>query len=145
MPCMTHGWDMLNLQGINIPMGGFLEAMDGTPHDLIPVIWASACPSAHVTRDAFERITGKIVKAVSENSPDAVYLDIHGAMVAEHVDDGEGELVRRIRQVVGSKVPIVCSLDLHSNVTELMLQQADALVLSMETDSLPIAIERTMY
>jgi microcystin degradation protein MlrC len=128
MPCMTHGSDVLDLRGINIPMGGFLEAMHGTPHELIPVIWASACPSADVTRDAFERIAGKIVKAASEKRPDAVYLDIHGAMVAEHVDDGEGELVRRIRQVVGPKVPIVCSLDLHANVTELMLQQADALV-----------------
>ena len=49
-------------------------------------------------------------------------------MVAENVDDGEGELVRRIRHVLGTKVPIVCSLDLHANVTELMLQQADALV-----------------
>jgi microcystin degradation protein MlrC len=128
MPCMTHGSDVLDLRGINIPMGGFLEAMHGTPHELIPVIWASACPSADVTRDAFERIAGKIVKAASEKRPDAVYLDIHGAMVAEHLDDGEGELVRRIRQVVGPKVPIVCSLDLHANVTELMLQQADALV-----------------
>ena len=125
---MTHSSDVLDLRGINIPMGGFLEAMHGTPHELIPVIWANACPSADVTRDAFERIAGKIVKAASEKRPDAVYLDIHGAMVAEHVDDGEGELVRRIRQVVGPKVPIVCSLDLHANVTELMLQQADALV-----------------
>ena len=125
---MTHGSDVLDLRGINIPMGGFLEAMHGTPHELIPVIWANACPSADVTRDAFERIAGKIVKAASEKRPDAVYLDIHGAMVAEHLDDGEGELVRRIRQVVGPKVPIVCSLDLHANVTELMLQQADALV-----------------
>lgn len=128
MPCMKHGSDVLDLRGINIPMGGFLEAMHGTPHELIPVIWANACPSADVTRDAFERIAGKIVKAASEKRPDGVYLDIHGAMVAEHVDDGEGELVRRIRQVVGHKVPIVCSLDLHANVTELMLQQADALV-----------------
>ena len=128
MPCMTHGSDVLNLRGINIPMGGFLDAMQGTIHDLVPVIWASACPSAEVTQDAFERISGKIVEAASEQRPDAVYLDIHGAMVAEHVDDGEGELLRRIRQVVGRKVPVVCSLDLHANVTELMLQQADVLV-----------------
>ena len=42
MPCMAHGSDVLDLRGINIPMGGFLEAMHGTPHDLIPVIWANA-------------------------------------------------------------------------------------------------------
>ena len=128
MPSMRHGSDILDLRGINIPMGGFLEEMRGTHHDLMPVIWTSACPSANVTRDAYERIAGSIVKAASEKHPDAVYLDIHGAMVAQHVDDGEGELLRRIRQVVGPKVPIVCSLDLHANVTVLMLEQADALV-----------------
>ena len=128
MPGMTHGNDVLDFRGINIPVGGFLDAMHGGPHQIVPVIWTAACPSAHVTKDAFERITGKIVEAASELRPDAVYLDIHGAMVAEHVEDGEGELLRRIRQVVGPKVPMVGSLDLHANVTELMLQQADALV-----------------
>jgi len=128
MPGMTHGSDVLDFRGINIPVGGFLDAMHGGPHQVVPVIWAAACPSAEVTEDAFERISAKIVEAVSEQRPDAVYLDIHGAMVAEHVDDGEGELLRRIRQVVGPKVPVVGSLDLHANVTEQMLQNADALV-----------------
>ena len=128
MPSMTFGRDVLDLRGINIPVGGFLDAMHGGPHQLVPVIWAAACPSAEVTEDAFERITTMIVKAASEQNPDAVYLDIHGAMVAEHVDDGEGELLRRIRQVVGPKVPIVGSLDLHANVTEMMLSNADGLV-----------------
>ena len=128
MPGMTHGSDILDFRGINIPVGGFLDAMHGGSHQIMPVVWTAACPSAQVTEDAFERIAGKIVEAASELNPDAVYLDIHGAMVAEHVDDGEGELLRRIRQVVGPKVPVVGSLDLHANVTELMLQQADALV-----------------
>ena len=128
MPGMTHGSDILDFRGINIPVGGFLDAMHGGSHQIMPVVWTAACPSAQVTEDAFERIAVKIVEAASELNPDAVYLDIHGAMVAEHVDDGEGELLRRIRQVVGPKVPVVGSLDLHANVTELMLQQADALV-----------------
>ena len=128
MPSMTHGSDVLDLRGINIPIGGFLEAMHGTIHDLFPVIWTNACPSAEVTEDAYERISGKIIEAASEHCPDAVYLDIHGAMVAEHVEDGEGELLLRLRNVVGQKVPVVCSLDLHANVTEMMLQKADALV-----------------
>ena len=85
---MTHGNDILDLKGINIPAGGFLDAMHGGPHKIIPVIWTAACPSAHVTEDAFERITGKIVDAASEIQPDAVYLDLLGEMVAEHVNDG---------------------------------------------------------
>jgi len=60
--------------------------------------------------------------------PDAVYLDLHGAMVAEHVDDGEGELLARVRRTVGASVPVVASLDLHANVTQRMLECADALI-----------------
>ncbi len=128
MPCMTHGNDIFDLKGINIPVGGFLDEMDGVPHQILPVIWTAASPSAHVTEDAFERISGKILQATSEKQPDAVYLDIHGAMVTEHFDDGEGELLKRIRTVVGHGVPIVCSLDLHANVTQLMLEHSDTLV-----------------
>ncbi|MBH9665657.1 M81 family metallopeptidase, partial [Burkholderia multivorans] len=59
---------------------------------------------------------------------DAVYLDLHGAMVAEHTDDGEGTLLERVRAAVGPAVPVVASLDLHANVTAKMLHEADALV-----------------
>ena len=128
MPRMAHGNDILDLKGVNIPVGGFLEAMHGSPHQIFPVIWAAASPSAHVTEDAFERIAGKILEVASEIQPDAVYLDIHGAMVADHVDDGEGELLKRIRTTVGKGVSIVCSLDLHANVTQLMLDTSDTLV-----------------
>ena len=56
---------------------------------------------------------------------DGVYLDLHGAMVAEHVDDGEGELLARVRRVVGPRVPVVASLDLHANVTRAMVERSD--------------------
>jgi len=57
-----------------------------------------------------------------------VYLDLHGAAVAEHADDSEGELLARVRALVGPRIPIVASLDLHANVTQRMLREADALV-----------------
>jgi microcystin degradation protein MlrC len=82
-----------------------------------------------VTRDAFERIAHMIVAPLRSATPlDAVYLDLHGAMVAEHVEDGEGELLERVRQVVGPLIPVVASLDLHANVTRRMVQHADALI-----------------
>jgi microcystin degradation protein MlrC len=59
---------------------------------------------------------------------DGVYLDLHGAMVSERYDDGEGELLRRVREAVGPRVPIAASLDLHANVTRAMVERADALV-----------------
>lgn len=127
-PMMARGADVLALRDVNIPAGGFIRAAEAAGHTLIPVIWAGASPSAHVTRDAFERISGEIVEAARSQTFDAVYLDLHGAMVAEHVDDGEGEVLARVREVVGAHVPIVASLDLHANVTEQMLSAADALV-----------------
>ena len=60
--------------------------------------------------------------------PQALYLDLHGAMVAEHLDDGEGEFLGRVRRVVGDAMPVVASLDLHANVTAAMVALADVLV-----------------
>jgi microcystin degradation protein MlrC len=59
---------------------------------------------------------------------DGVYMDLHGAMVAEHIDDADGELLRRIRKLVGEDIPIVASLDFHANVSPLMLAEANALI-----------------
>ena len=59
---------------------------------------------------------------------DAVYLSLHGAMVAEHLEDPEGELLARVRAVVGPSVPVVASLDLHSNTTPRMFAMSDAMV-----------------
>ena len=57
-----------------------------------------------------------------------VYLDLHGAMVTEHHDDGEGETLARVRKVIGKDVPLVVSLDLHANVSPEMMEHADALI-----------------
>jgi len=127
-PPMTRGVDILNMRNINVPVAGFIAAMEAAAHELVPVIWTAASPSGPVTEDAFERIAGEIVEAVRHHQPDAIFLDLHGAMVAEHVDDGEGELLERLREIVGTSVTIVASLDLHANVTARMLKCADGLV-----------------
>ncbi len=129
-PPLLEGDDVFDgTAGINLPVAGFVEAMRQTTHQLVPTAWAAASPSAHVTEDAYERITGLIVAALRSAGPlDAVYLDLHGAMVAEHADDGEGELLARVRAVVGPHIPVVASLDLHANVTQRMLEHADVLI-----------------
>ena len=117
------------VEGANIPAAGAIQALRALGHSLVGTAWAAASPSAHVTADAFERITGELVSRLKSASPlDAVYLDLHGAMVAETYDDGEGEILRRVREAVGSRVPVVASLDLHANVTRAMVERSDALV-----------------
>ncbi|QBR01597.1 M81 family metallopeptidase [Paraburkholderia pallida] len=127
-PPLARGADVLALRDVNVPAGGFITMAEAEGHTLVPVIWAGASASAHVTEDAYERIAGEIVEAVRRGGYDAIYLDLHGAMVAEHLDDGEGELLRRVRTIVGADVPIVVSLDLHANVTGEMFRHADAMV-----------------
>lgn len=117
------------ISGANIPSAGFVQSALDAGDTVIPTTWAAASPSAHVAASAYERIAGMIVNGIRSALPvDAVYLDLHGAMVAETFDDGEGELLRRVRSVVGPDIPIVASLDLHANVTAQMLDQADILV-----------------
>src|SRR5262249_1425499 len=97
--------------------------------ELVPTISCGASPSAHVTEDAFERVVKVMIDGIRDAGPlDAVYLDLHGAMVTEHFDDGEGEILRRVRQVIGKILPLVVSLDLHANVTPAMVEHADALI-----------------
>ncbi|WP_175835074.1 M81 family metallopeptidase [Burkholderia anthina] len=127
-PALVRGADVLALRDVNIPAGGFINAAERRGWHVLPVMWAGASPSAHVTEDAFERIATEIVDAARRGGCDAVYLDLHGAMVAEHTDDGEGTLLERVRDAVGPAVPVIASLDLHANVTDRMLSRADALV-----------------
>ncbi|MEW6688354.1 MAG: M81 family metallopeptidase [Pseudomonadota bacterium] len=117
------------VEGANIPAAGAIEALRAAGHALVATAWAAASPSAHVTSEAFERIVGELVSRLRQQLPvDAVYLDLHGAMVTRAIDDGEGEILRRVREAVGPGVPIAASLDLHANVTRAMFERADALV-----------------
>jgi len=117
------------VEGTNIPAAGAIQALRAADHDLVGTVWAAASPSAHVTREAFERIAGDMVNQLHAiGRVDGVYLDLHGAMVSEDHDDGEGELLARVRAAVGPRVPIVASLDLHANVTQRMFENVDAMV-----------------
>jgi microcystin degradation protein MlrC len=115
--------------GANIPAAGAIESLRAAGHQLVGTAWAAASPSAAVTSHAFERIGGELVKRLKDALPvDGVYLDLHGAMVTERFDDGEGELLRRVREAVGPRVPVAVSLDLHCNFTRAMFERADAFV-----------------
>ncbi len=116
--------------GANLPAAGAIDAIKAEGHDVVPLTWANASPSAQVTRDAYERYWALLKEDLQREAGriDALYLDLHGAMVTDHLDDGEGELLGRIRALVGPDLPVVASLDLHANVTPAMVRHADALV-----------------
>ena len=95
--------------------------------------WASAEPCAHVETEAFETIVGMICEDLATAMQDprgleGVYLDLHGAMVTVEYDDGEAEILRRVRAVIGS-LPLVVSLDWHANLSVEAFELCDAITI----------------
>jgi microcystin degradation protein MlrC len=114
--------------GTNTEIAGFLDTCAKHGFEAVLSRAADATPSGKVTRDAYEAIAAEIVADAKAAEPDAILLNLHGAMVAESTDDGEGTLLQRLREVLGRDVLIGVTLDLHANVTDLMAREADAIV-----------------
>lgn len=127
-PALTEGAPLFAaVAGINMPVEGFIQW--ARPHvELVPLLWTSAEPGGYVTDDAFERIAARMCDLVKHaGRVDGIYLDLHGAMTTSVYHDAEGEILRRIRAIVGPSVPIAASLDFHANISEQMVALADVL------------------
>lgn len=97
--------------------------------ETVPVFGAAAVPSGMIERSAYERIKQELLHGIGQAGEfDAVCLALHGAGVAEGVDDIEGDLLKSVRQQIGTTVPLVATLDLHANLTPLMVEHADILI-----------------
>jgi microcystin degradation protein MlrC len=113
-------------RGSRTALGAFIDLAGRRGDTLAVAVNATANPSGRVAADAFERLAGAIVEAV-RGGCDAILLDLHGAMVTESFDDGEGELLRRIR-ALAPDTPLAVALDLHGNLTQQMVDHADVIV-----------------
>ena len=124
-----RGEQLASLAGTNTVAGGAIDAISADPSlDLLPILATSAIPGGLVTARAVEAIEGEIAAGLRAAHPDAVVLDLHGAMVTELTDDGEAGTLRRVRAVVGPDVPIVTVLDLHANLSHMMVEIADVIL-----------------
>jgi microcystin degradation protein MlrC len=110
------------LADTNYAIGGFIGLAREAGADFVVPVAANANPSGLVTREAYEQMAGEILAAVRAGC-DAVMLDLHGAMVCEHLDDGEGELLARIR-AIAPQMPIAVALDFHAQMTNRIVDNA---------------------
>ncbi len=102
------------------------ESADRKRAHWIPTLTGRALPGGMVTRDAYESLVTKMLELLRADLPyDGLFFDIHGAMSVEGLDDPEGDLIERIRAVVGKKTIISTSMDLHGNVSWRLAQQSD--------------------
>lgn len=116
------------IQNTAVPAAGALGAAREAGVEVVPLSWCFANPAGPIDDEAFERIAAllcaNLSNALDQGPLDGVYLDLHGAAIVRSFPDAEGELLRRVRAIVGT-TPIAISLDLHANVTRRMIDLAD--------------------
>lgn len=119
--------------GANMCPGGFLQAAEELGFEVVPLLWTFAYPSGLVERATYEQLKGEFLNRLREAEAaggpvDGVLLDLHGAMVVEGIDDGDGDMIAAVRKAVGPDRPIIVTTDLHGNHTQARVAAADAII-----------------
>jgi microcystin degradation protein MlrC len=124
---LLEGADIIaRLADSNCEIAGFLSVPGIVP---LPTLAAWSLSGGPLTHETFETLKGRLLEQVGRAGPlDGVLLALHGAMLTEDCDDPDGMLLREVRALVGPRVPIVATLDLHANASQQMVEASDALV-----------------
>ena len=133
---LLRGGEILKvMQGTNTTIGGFIDGAKRHSFELIPTLLAEAHTSAPTPRPAFDDLVDELLDGIENAGPVAgILLELHGSMCAGDLDgpdavpDAEGHILTRVREITGPDVPILAELDIHSNVTPLMVEMADVLI-----------------
>jgi len=116
-------------QGTNTEIGGMIAAAPAADLELIPSLYIGAAPSGMVSRAALDYVTDRLLADLAASGPvDGVLLALHGAMVAEGIDQADAHIVQVVRDAVGPDCPIVCTIDFHANVEVPLVEAADVLI-----------------
>ena len=111
-------------------IGGYVEGAGRFGFDIVPLMAANTVPAGPLTEDAYETLVGQMLERIrSAKDLDGLLLNLHGAMVAEHHPDADGETLARVRDLVGKEFPVVTTLDIHANVSAKMAENATALII----------------
>jgi microcystin degradation protein MlrC len=128
---LTRGSALLKRwTGTHHELGGFIAGAQEFGFELVPLMATYAVPSGALTAETFELIADELFQCLKNAGPlDGVLLAVHGATVAGNYPDADGEILRRFREALGQEIPLVNTLDLHANVSKLMVENATATVI----------------
>lgn len=129
---ILRGPELIERMADTNELGGFIQSLRRWPEhpEIVGLVRLAAWPSGMATRETFAWLRDDMLDALQQALPvDGVLVSLHGAMVSEDMPDVEGEMLRALRQRLGPNVPLVATLDLHANITQMMVEAADALVL----------------
>lgn len=133
---LLRGDDLITtFEGTNTPLGGFINGAGTHGFDIIPTLYATPHTSAPTPRPIFDKLLNELLERIkAAGAIDGVLLYLHGSMVVGDLDsddglpDADGHILSEVRKVVGADMPILAQLDIHSNVSPLMVEMADVLV-----------------
>ena len=109
-------------------VGGMLDRTTELGVTAVPTFVTMAQPSGTITAAAYRELLATLLEGLERARPlDAICLSLHGAGVAEGVDDLEGAVLGAVRELVGAELPVAVALDLHGNITQEMVDRADGL------------------
>jgi len=110
-------------RGTGSGLGGFIDVAERVGAGIVVPVAAEAAPSGEVDEEAYERIAGLVLAEVRKGGFDGILLDLHGAMVTRAHEDGEGEFLRRLREIDAS-TPVGVTLDMHANLYEAIVKHS---------------------
>lgn len=116
-------------RGTNTEIGGMIAAAPEAGLELIPSIYIGAAPSGMVSRDVIDLLLARLEADIeAAGKLDGVLLALHGAMVAEGIDQADAYVVQAVRDIIGPDLPLVCTIDFHANVEQALVDPADVLI-----------------
>ena len=131
------------MKDATLPVFTFRRLAEAQGWEVVESLTAVADPAGRTVRSVYEALRQEILDDLKNALPvDVVFLDLHGAMVADGYDDCEGDLLAHIREIVGPDVPIGVELDPHCHLTKTMVENATVLVMEKEYPHIDFA-ERT--
>lgn len=105
-------------------LGGYIEVARREGAEIVVPVAAESWPSSPTDAATYEKLCGLILDEVRKGGYDAILLDLHGAMVAEGVEDAEGRLLKRLREI-DPRTPVGVTLDMHANVYDDIIANAN--------------------
>lgn len=144
------GWDigdviLENNRGVRTFLGGMIDEAERLGIEIIPTFATFAYPSGVITTETYHALVNTLLSEIKKASDyDAVVLSLHGAGVAQNTEDLEGTILAEVRKLIGDHIPLIITLDLHANMTQKMVELADAILgnhLYPHTDSYEIGEE----
>jgi len=114
---------------LDTPIVIWRDAAQARGWEVAESLSAGAQPAGITLKSTYEAFRDEILRDLQAVMPvDLVMLDLHGAMVADGYDDCEGDLIQRVREIVGEKAPIGVELDPHCHLSQTMIEQANVII-----------------